>query len=594
MTQAKPRTARESVQRAAEIARRYGKNVAADRAVALLDAPFRTGSVVVVGEVKRGKSSLINALIGHRDLLPVDVITCTSAPIRVTCNNSKELVDPIVVVTRGDQHLAITSAQLPQWVTQEGVGVIDPQNETQQPATAALIEVNCPELAGVMLVDTPGVGGLDEHAVTAALHEAKNAGLLLMVCDASTPITKPEMDILARAKKTVGGVVVAVTKTDKNLRRWRAIVDNDRRLIHEHLGIEVPVIGVSSLRAIDAAETVDPSRRNAIAERSGIAELRRQIRAVLSDPETLGAKSAIDSISTTMTGIIHEIEADIKLYQGASEAVVELEEQRLQLEQLREHSTEWEQLFQRDIQITRNQITGEFDQEIEQIRTEWTTRINNEGLRVLRSKPQVFTSQIEAELTDVMERTVSKILKNIATTCEKLFPNNPELQAQVTEAALKSLVPVEIASRDVAKKTKDLVDPSVFMMGMIGAGALSVIIPVAPLAGATWIGVNLAFRAMKNGKQHLIGWIRETTATMRLSTTRMLDTVIATARTEIVVVYRAQLRNQQKQLHTRIEQAQKIAHSSESERKDKLTRLQRNHQIVTATIGELQAHRGKL
>ena len=46
------RTPVESVTRAAEIARRYGKTVAADRALATLTAKFRAGTVVVT--VPRG------------------------------------------------------------------------------------------------------------------------------------------------------------------------------------------------------------------------------------------------------------------------------------------------------------------------------------------------------------------------------------------------------------------------------------------------------------------------------------------------------------------------------------------------------------
>ena len=84
------RTPVESVTRAAEIARRYGKTVAADRALATLTAKFRAGTVVVIGEVKRGKSSLVNALIGYRNLLPVDVLTCTSAHIRVHIKGGEE------------------------------------------------------------------------------------------------------------------------------------------------------------------------------------------------------------------------------------------------------------------------------------------------------------------------------------------------------------------------------------------------------------------------------------------------------------------------------------------------------------------------
>ena len=74
------RSPKASVERGATIARKYKMHDVADRVQNLVNAKYRTSSVVIIGEVKRGKSSLVNALIGRRDLLPVDVITATSAP----------------------------------------------------------------------------------------------------------------------------------------------------------------------------------------------------------------------------------------------------------------------------------------------------------------------------------------------------------------------------------------------------------------------------------------------------------------------------------------------------------------------------------
>ena len=117
-TQQPVRGPRESFDRAAAIARRYGHTDAADVAEALLNAKFRAGTVVVVGEIKRGKSSLVNALVGQRDLLPVDVMTSTSAPIRVTVNPVEEgPAEPEVAVLRGSSRQAIEASDLDKHVT---------------------------------------------------------------------------------------------------------------------------------------------------------------------------------------------------------------------------------------------------------------------------------------------------------------------------------------------------------------------------------------------------------------------------------------------------------------------------------------------
>ena len=588
------RTPEESVTRAADIARRYGQDSAADRAVQMLNATFRAGTVVVMGEVKRGKSSLVNALIAQPDLLPVDVLTCTSAPIRVAVSHDGPVV-PQVTLVRGTEREMILATELARWVTVDGVGSLQGNTnagleEAQDPPSSAEISVRYPEMDGITVVDTPGVGGLDKRAVTAALQEARHAGVLLMVCDASTPITAPEMDILQQAHDSVGGVIVAVTKTDKNTRRWRAIVEDNKRLISSHMGIDVPVVGVSSLRALDAARCIDPARRAELERRSGIAQLRSQLRAQLRQPAAMGQRAALQSITTTLTGIAKTVRDDIRLLAESSTAVEQLEAEKATLERLREESSEFEQRFQRDLAVARTRVTEGLDKALEEVRHEWTQQINADSLRVLRSKPQVFTSQIETELAVVMEDTVGAMVEEISELASALFPDRQELIAEIMGTTVASLTPAEVSGHEVEKKTKDIIDPSVLMMGMIGSGALAAIIPVAPLAGAVWVGVNLGYRAMRNGKQHLITWLRETTASVRTATTRMLDTLITTARTDVMLRYRADLRMKIKELHGRIDQAREAARESEGERQERSARLTRNVQIIEATIAELGRH----
>jgi len=560
----------------------------------MLNATFRAGTVVVMGEVKRGKSSLVNALIAQPDLLPVDVLTCTSAPIRVAVSHDGPGV-PQVPLVRGTEREMILATELARWVTVDGVGSLQGNTnagleEAQDPPSSAEISVRYPEMDGITVVDTPGVGGLDKRAVTAALQEARHAGVLLMVCDASTPITAPEMDILRQAHDSVGGVIVAVTKTDKNTRRWRAIVEDNKRLISSHMGIDVPVVGVSSLRALDAARCIDPARRAELERRSGIAQLRSQLRAQLRQPAAMGQRAALQSITTTLTGIAKTVRDDIRLLAESSTAVEQLEAEKTTLERLREESSEFEQRFQRDLAVARTRVTEGLDKALEEVRHEWTQQINADSLRVLRSKPQVFTSQIETELAVVMEDTVGAMVEEISELASALFPDRQELIAEIMGTTVASLTPAEVSGHEVEKKTKDIIDPSVLMMGMIGSGALAAIIPVAPLAGAVWVGVNLGYRAMRNGKQHLITWLRETTASVRTATTRMLDTLITTARTDVMLRYRADLRAKIKELHGRIDQAREAARESEGERQERSARLTRNVQIIEATIAELGRH----
>lgn len=574
-----------SVERAASICRRYGFTSVADRAHALVDVTYRTGQVVIIGEVKRGKSSLVNALVGRRDLLPVDVITTTCAPIRVHTEPKEDPTAPVLArLVRGTDREEIDPQDLPKWVTQSA------KKDLETIPTAAELLVPFPNLGKVVLVDTPGVGGLDEHAVEAALTEARDAGVLLMVCDASTPITAPEMDILRQARERVGSVIVAVTKTDKNVRRWRSIVQDDQRLIAEHLGLDIPVIGVSSLRALDGAESASEERKREVEERSGIAELRRRIVHAVSQPGDLGSRTALDITRGTLVQILQDIDRDLKLHTRTSDAVEDLQREKAQLEEFRQNTSEWEQLFGRDIMLSRNTVMTHMDQALHELKNNWTQRINKDGLRVLRSKPQVFTSQIELELRQIMENTVMMMINEVSSHAAKLLHNQPHLVDEVSQNIMMSLAPPVQNSAHLEKKTAGLVDPSMMTMGMVGAGALTVVIPLAPVAAAAWIGINMGYRAMRNGKNHLLQWLRETINTTRTVTSRMLETVITNGRTEILVRHRANMREQAKELQQKIESAQKIARESEAKRKTTINRLRKNREIISHTIAELEDH----
>ncbi|MFO6505576.1 dynamin family protein [Corynebacterium freneyi] len=596
-------SAAKTVSSALKVLDRYGH---ADAAEAIrrtwADTTLR-GTVVVVGEVKRGKSSVINAIAGARDLLPVDVDVCTSVPVQVLrSDENTEVID----LNFGDYIERAPLSELREWTTMNGARVSDP--DTPELPTGVTVRVAGDHVPRALFIDTPGAGGLDREAIDIALERARGAGVLLMVCDATTPITAPEMDILARAAQAAGSVVVAVTKTDKNLRRWRAIVDDDRRLIREHLGRDVPVIGVSSLRAVDAAEMADPERRARVEKTSGVAELRAHIAAEMARGALLSKVAALSMAESALEGVASSIDADIAAVDRAEEVVPELEARREELRRLRDHGQEWEQILSRNISVARQSIMAGFDGEMDRIREHWIRTINNSGMKVLRSKPQVFTSRIEEELSAAAEATVNRQLEVLRREANALFGDDHEWEA-MAGAALLSIAPGGVGDgrHSVASKTENLLDPSMLTLGIIsgpaiasaGGGALAamglatIALPAAVIGGG-WLGVNMAYRAMRNGKQHLVTWTRETVATLRMSVNRNIDTLVTTVRTEIVLRYRSRLRREGDELKRRIEDARATARASEEERRQTLARLNRNKEIVTKVRADLATSAGTL
>lgn len=564
---------------ASETLRKFGQGKAAELANARFHAADTAAAIVFVGEVKRGKSTLVNALIGQSGLAPVGVDITTSAsvwfapPDDTLSAGSARLVFP-------DRNEVIAVSELPQWVTMDGRFVRDPAIEALP--TEAVVAVDPKHLPGLTLVDTPGAGGLDPRHARLALTAARRAGAIVMVCDSAAPLTAPEIEFLRTATETSGSVVVAMTKIDKNRRNWRTIAEENRSIVRSQLGRSVDIIGVSGVRALAAGEQPDDVRDD-ILTASGIPALRDAINGLLANA---GISPMLDGLQVCRSGMHRmktRLDTEIALVQGDSSAIDELNESKARLKDLRAHGTEWDQHVSRDITLARQRAIALLDGDLNRIKEDWSARINGEGWRILRKQPQVFTAAIMSDLQAVTARSFENFSQSLHATVSELFADDEHWE-DIMDAVAGALVAEDINSPEVQRKWKDVVDPSAMMMGFMGANlltggmvggaifgslAMAAVLPIGLVAGGVWLSVNLGYRAMRNGRQHLITWLRETLSLANKSTTRVIDRTVATARPGIVVAYRRHLRAQTDEV------AEQINAGAEAAKQDKATRDKR-------------------
>ncbi|QSB13631.1 dynamin family protein [Natronosporangium hydrolyticum] len=200
--------------------------------------------VVVVGEFKQGKSSLVNALVGA-NVCPVDDDVATAIPTHIRFG-----AEPAAQLLRhGDppQREPIPMEQVRQVVLE------DQADDTAE--GVAGVEVRLPRQllsSGLVMVDTPGVGGLGSLHAAASVAAASMADALVFVTDAAQELTRSELDFLHQARQMCGTVICVLTKTDL-YPQWRKIRDLDTEHLRDHL--DLPIIPVSStlrLRAVAA------------------------------------------------------------------------------------------------------------------------------------------------------------------------------------------------------------------------------------------------------------------------------------------------------------------------------------------------------
>ncbi|MET8147815.1 dynamin family protein [Actinoplanes sp. NPDC049668] len=198
--------------------------------------------IVVVGEFKQGKSSLVNALVGTK-VCPVNDDVATALPTYV--RYGKEPSAQVLLDEVPPRRESVPVDRVREFVLEKEAG------GAVEGATG--VEVRLPRQllsSGLVIVDTPGVGGLGSVHSAASLTAASMADALLFVTDAAQELTRSELEFLRQAREVCPTAVCVLTKTDF-YPYWRKI--RDLNAGHLRGAGELPIIPVSSdlrLRAV--------------------------------------------------------------------------------------------------------------------------------------------------------------------------------------------------------------------------------------------------------------------------------------------------------------------------------------------------------
>jgi 50S ribosomal subunit-associated GTPase HflX len=206
--------AEDSLARLAELARELDSKRVAEEAAALAQ---RTGEgrfyVACIGQFKRGKSTLLGALLGER-VLPAGVLPVTAVP---------------TVVRHGPWRSARVRLQDGTWVD------IDPRDLTQYVSEelnpenrkgVAGVEVFFPSpllAQGMCFVDTPGLGSVFAGNTAATQGFVPHIDAVLVVLGADPPISGEELALLEEVGKHVRDIIVVMNKADRTSEEDRAI-----------------------------------------------------------------------------------------------------------------------------------------------------------------------------------------------------------------------------------------------------------------------------------------------------------------------------------------------------------------------------------
>jgi hypothetical protein len=318
-------------------------------------------TVVVVGEFKRGKSTLINALL-QSAVCPVDADVVTAVPTTV-CYAAKPYVKTFV---RSDDEQRLREREEPlealQTLVTEAADPADPQRERS-------VEVGLPHRmlrSGLRLVDTPGVGGLDSAHGFLTLGTLRHAQGVLFVTDAAQELTGPELAFLRRALEHCPLTALVITKTDL-YPQWRRIVELNRGHLLD-AGLELPVIPVSSFLRLRA------QHEPALNEESGFADLVTFLaRDVVATCREAAAQVAAEEFEFAAVQLAQQSEAErvvIEAPEQRRQVVAKLDHAKQKAARLADPTATWQKLLRDGIQDLFSGVHFDLQSRLRTVRTE--------------------------------------------------------------------------------------------------------------------------------------------------------------------------------------------------------------------------------
>ncbi len=200
---------RQLIARVAEEACVEASAIGDARLAALLSAETRKLAtedfdLAVVGEFKRGKSTLVNALIG------ADVLSTASVPLTsvVTVVRHGAAARAVVCFVDGRRE-DIALGALETYTTERS----NPSNAKR----IARVEVEYPApalIGGVRVIDTPGIGSVHAQNTAVTLQFIPHVDAALMVFGADQPASRSELEFLDQIRPHVEKVFFVLNKID--------------------------------------------------------------------------------------------------------------------------------------------------------------------------------------------------------------------------------------------------------------------------------------------------------------------------------------------------------------------------------------------
>lgn len=347
--------------------------------------------VVVAGEFKQGKSSLINALINEPGLFPVDIDITTNLVSTITYGQQETI--SVLLGERGKEKVQmIQRNEIPDYVTEQR------NRSNARQARMLVMETPNSELKqGLVLVDTPGVGGLNVEHTEVAYAFIPNADAVLFVSDAFAPLSSKELDFVKLISRHCQNLIFVVTKADA-AEDYHTIVANNREKLSQVLATpNLSIIPVSSRAKLSYLKSQDSEDL----EDSNFAALEQQLWQLLNQQRgqiLLGR--ALGELGRCLAELHLPLRSEWEAYQQHTQAELnrleqQFEEARSRSQELLNNSAAWRTRMSDGLTDIRSNVMETFQAGFAQIRVQTEAYLEDDRLI---DNPEQIAGLVEVDI----------------------------------------------------------------------------------------------------------------------------------------------------------------------------------------------------
>jgi GTP-binding protein EngB required for normal cell division len=395
-------------------------------------------NLVVAGEFKRGKSTVINALVGA-DLLPTGVVPLTSV---VTLLRYGDTPGATVVFENGE-NCAVPLDTLPDYVTERG----NPKNAKAVREVAVTFPAQWLK-GGIRLVDTPGIGSAHRHNTEVTYQYLPQADAVIFVVSVEQPVSSIELDFLAEIRRYAGKVFCLLNKTDYlNETELAESVAFATQALREALGAPVPVFPVSARLALRGRSENDPE----LLARSGFAEFDAAVRHFLLEE---GGEVWRNSVRSNLLRLFAEGRLSVELESRALSTPLKLLEANVQAFAVKKRETlqaksDFDALLEADgrklvkervepdLEAFKRELTFRLDAALDT----WYGELRDQGsaalqagleqrlIREVRRAFEAWRAEADAAVGEIFESLCNRFWKRIQDSVDELLRYSAELFA---------------------------------------------------------------------------------------------------------------------------------------------------------------------